>query len=93
MTTLPQIAALLKTARCPNPDCDGGTVILTEGLTEYVTADMAADAGHPDLEGTVYRQHDPEYGECPWCAERNDVLADVEAPTTTPFSLIPNAQS
>jgi hypothetical protein len=36
---------------------------------------MALDAGDPSLEGSVYRQAEPEFAQCQWCDERSALLA------------------
>ncbi len=87
MTTLPSIAALIRAARCP--ECDGSGVVQSGGGTMYVTHDMAIDAGDRSLEGQVYHHQEPDVHQCQWCAERDDILKDIEAPHATAFSLIP----
>jgi hypothetical protein len=70
---LSDLRALLETAICPQ--CDGGGVIVEgTGYTEYVSRDMAIDAGDRSLEGSVYRHKDPEVYQCEWCARRTDLL-------------------
>jgi hypothetical protein len=65
---------LLRVAQCPN--CDGsGVKLVRKGGREYVTRDMALDAGDRDLEGTVYRDIQEDYEPCQWCDERAKVLS------------------
>lgn len=89
MTTLPAIAALIRAAVCP--ECDGSGAYMTRPEhTEYVSRSMAHDAGDPRLEGAVYQTYEAECQQCSWCAERGEILKDIEDPSTTPASLIPS---
>ena len=65
--------ALLRVAKCP--ECDGsGVKCIGLHPVEYVSRDMARDAGDLTLEGSVYRQEEPEWAQCQWCAERLALL-------------------
>ncbi len=76
MTYLAELIGLLKAAHCPN--CDGSGVIYGHpGHTEYVTRNMAHDAGDLSLEGSIYRQLEPEIDQCEWCARRDALLNPV----------------
>lgn len=70
-----RLAGLLSIAECPA--CDGSGVIVGESHpTEYVSREMALDAGDPSLEGSIYRTGDAEVSQCQWCDERKQSLAD-----------------
>lgn len=65
---------LLKHAKCPN--CDGSGVIPHQiASREYVTRDMALDAGQPELEGSLYQDEQWEPEQCQWCYEKEQVLS------------------
>lgn len=67
---------LLKIAICPN--CDGsGSISYQISGREYVTADMARDAGDPSLEGSLYSHEQWEQEQCQWCAERSQIIASI----------------
>jgi hypothetical protein len=64
-----RLQELLSVAKCPN--CDGsGTVMKGYTNPEYVSHDMAVDAGDRTLEGSIYREAEPIIEQCQWCAER-----------------------
>lgn len=70
------IKNLLEMAVCPN--CDGsGAVQRQVSDRQYVTRDMALDAGDPSLEGSLYSEQ-WEVEQCQWCDEKNQVLKDIE---------------
>ncbi len=53
---------------CPNPDCgDKGWYVGETTKREYVTRDMALDAGDKTLEGIVYREAQQEQVQCEFC--------------------------
>ena len=53
---------------CPNPDCgDKGWYVGETTTREYVTRDMALDAGDKTLEGSVYREAEQEQVQCEFC--------------------------
>ncbi len=71
------MVGLLRVAKCPN--CDGcGFTVELRGHTEYVSRDMARDAGDLSLEGSVYSQPEPEQVQCQWCAERDQVIEEFD---------------
>lgn len=75
-----RLAELLAVARCPA--CDGSGVLVTGGReVEYVSRDMAVDAGDPSLEGSIYRESEPEISQCQWCHEKSALLAARAQPT------------
>ena len=53
---------------CPNCDNSGFTVVQT-GVQQFVTRDMALDAGDESLEGQVYSEDEFEQEQCQWCYE------------------------
>jgi hypothetical protein len=66
---------LLKHAICPN--CDGSGIIPYQiSGKQYVTRDMAIDAGDPTLEGSLFSDDQWEAEQCQWCYERNVVLGE-----------------
>lgn len=73
---------LLRAARCPA--CDGSGVIQHGRRVEYVSREMAVDAGDPSLEGSPYTDI-PEYiSQCQWCDERDTALAEHDFPPDQP---------
>jgi hypothetical protein len=74
------LRSLLAVAICPQ--CDGsGTIVDGIGYTEYVSRDMAIDAGDRSLEGSVYRHKEPEIYECEWCARRKAAINQPSSST------------
>jgi len=70
---LAQAIALLKVAKCPA--CDGSGVIPVQTCArQYVTREMAMDAGQPEMEGSMYCDDEWEPQECQWCDERDTLL-------------------
>lgn len=64
---------LLAVAKCPN--CDGsGTAMRQTSVRQYVTRDMAVDAGDPSMEGSLYLDDEWEPEQCQWCYERKTLL-------------------
>ena len=56
--------------KCPNSSCDGyGTICELKSERQYVTRDMASDAGDPFLEGSIYSDEEWDYSQCQWCHE------------------------
>lgn len=75
--TIKDLVALLKMAKCP--DCDGSGMIITKtGDKQYVSRDMAIDAGDRTLEGSLYQDEQFEYSQCQWCGETNAAIAAAE---------------
>lgn len=69
------LRGLLAQAKCPN--CDGSGVIPHQvSSRQYVTRDMAIDAGDPALEGSLYTDDEWEAEQCQWCYEREQVLKE-----------------
>jgi len=67
---------LLIEAKCPN--CDGSGVIVSHLTTnQYVTRDMAIDAGDKSLEGSLYSKGDCDIEPCQWCDERNKIITSL----------------
>lgn len=70
---------LLEIAACP--ECDGsGAVQVQTRQREYVTHEMAIDAGDRALEGSLYQDDEFEVRECQFCSERRALLGS-EVPT------------
>lgn len=68
------ILNLLRAAVCP--ECDGsGAKQVQTGFREYVTREMALDAGDASIEGSLYNDDTFEVEQCQWCYERSQVLA------------------
>lgn len=68
-----QLRGLLKHAICPN--CDGsGAIPHQVSRREYVSRDMALDAGDPSLEGSLCSEEQWESEQCQWCYEKNQAL-------------------
>lgn len=78
MTTNPlreieKLKELLRVAKCPA--CDGsGSIPVQTSAQEYVTRDMAMDAGDLSMEGSLYSEEKWEQQQCQWCDERKTVL-------------------
>ena len=71
-----ELADALRIAKCPN--CDGSGATIRPGYgPEYVSHEMAVDAGDLSLEGSVYREAEPIVEQCQWCAERQAALAKL----------------
>jgi DnaJ-class molecular chaperone len=50
------------------PACNGtGAVTVLVRQRQYVSRDMAHDAGFPEMEGSVYTDEDFDYEPCPDC--------------------------
>lgn len=72
-----KLAELLIHVKCPN--CDGSGVIQHECYpAQYVTREMALDAGQPELEGSQYSPSGVNIEQCQWCAEKEQILKDSE---------------
>lgn len=70
-----QLKSLLEYAKCPN--CDGsGCIPYQTSSRQYVTRDMAIDAGDPTLEGALYSDDEWEAEQCQWCYEREQILKE-----------------
>ncbi len=63
---------LLRVAKCPA--CDGGGAIPVPLGENFVSHEMAMDAGEPSMEG---QSMGIEWGaqQCQWCDERSQLLA------------------
>ncbi len=71
--TIDNLLYLLKQAKCPN--CDGsGAILRHNSVNQYVTRDMAIDAGDKSLEGSLYSKGDCDIEPCQWCDERNQLI-------------------
>lgn len=64
---------LLRVAICPECDGSGGNQVQTR-WREYVSRDMARDAGDPAWEGMIYSEDEFEVQQCQWCADRVEAL-------------------
>jgi len=72
------LVGLLRMAKCP--DCDGsGGIPRQVRSKEFITHDMAVDAGLPEAEGRLYSEESFELEQCQWCDERKQVLAKIDA--------------
>jgi hypothetical protein len=70
---------LIAVAKCP--ECDGsGTGVREVGDTEYVSREMALDAGDASMEGSIYRMPEIETFQCRWCDERKQFLTSQRPP-------------
>ncbi len=70
-----ELRALLKMAKCPN--CDGsGCIAHKVSSRQYVTRDMAIDAGDESLEGSLYSDDEWEQEQCQWCDEVKKLLEE-----------------
>lgn len=53
--------------KCPN--CDGsGAIQIQTGSRQFVTREMAIDAGDRSMEGSLYSEEKWEQEQCEWCA-------------------------
>lgn len=68
-----RLAGLLRAAKCPNCDGSGGIAVQIRGR-QYVTREMAMDAGDPSMEGSIYSDDEHEQQPCQWCEERDALL-------------------
>jgi len=69
---------LLRVAICPA--CDGsGVVPVQVSARQYVTQEMASDAGQPEMAGSLYCDDEWEPQQCEWCDVRQRVIADYES--------------
>lgn len=66
---------LLKIAQCPNCDGSGG-IPHQVSSRQYVTRDMAIDAGDESLEGSLYSGDEWELEPCRWCYERDQAIKE-----------------
>lgn len=65
---------LLRMAVCPN--CDGsGAVMRQVSCRQYVSRDMAMDAGDLSMEGALYCDDEFEPEQCQWCYERDALIS------------------
>ena len=64
---------LLRVDVCPN--CDGsGCVPVKLHDRQYVSREMAVDAGEPSMEGSLYCGEEWEQEQCQWCDERKELF-------------------
>jgi len=71
------IINLLNNAKCPN--CDGsGAILVQVREREYITREMAMDAGCPEMEGSLYSDDEWDYEQCPWCFEKDAVIKELQ---------------
>lgn len=71
---------LLRVATCPN--CDGsGAVMRQVSCRQYVSRDMAIDAGDLSMEGSIYREEEFEPEQCQWCYERDALISSQNSYT------------
>ena len=54
-------------ARCKYEYCQEGHYLYDYHPAEYVSRDMATDAGDKNLEDSLYRAEEFEWGVCPCC--------------------------
>lgn len=64
---------LLRVAICPECDGSGAKQVQTSSR-QYVTREMAMDAGDRSMEGSLYSDDAFEVQQCQWCDERKTVL-------------------
>lgn len=69
-----KIKELLSVALCPNCDGSGATVEMIQ-QAEYVTQEMANDAGQPERAGERLRDNQYAQVECEWCHCKKALLA------------------
>ncbi len=68
LAEIKRLWGLLSVAKCPN--CDGsGCIAHQVSSRQYVTRDMAIDAGDESLEGSLYSDDEWEQEQCQWCDE------------------------
>ena len=72
-----KIIDLLNTTVCPNCDGSGSLGVMIKS-PQYVTKEMASDAGDPLLEGSLYTEEEWEQQECQWCYEKNQIIAELK---------------
>ncbi|MFA7219493.1 MAG: hypothetical protein WC119_03245 [Synergistaceae bacterium] len=73
ITEIEVMKKLLSTAICPN--CDGsGAIPVQVSCREYVSHEMAMDAGCPEMEGSLYSDDEWQQVECEWCATKRQIL-------------------
>lgn len=53
--------------KCHFEGCEEGHYCYGFHPAEYVSRNMAIDAGDKGLEGSLYRQEEYEWGQCPCC--------------------------
>ena len=53
--------------KCRHEGCEEGHYCYGYHPAEYVTMDMAIDAGDRSMAGELYRQEEYEWGACPCC--------------------------
>jgi hypothetical protein len=71
------LVKLLKMAKCP--DCDGSGIVITKTRDrQYVSRDMAIDAGDRALEGALCQDEEFDYCQCQWCYEKKAIIAAAE---------------
>lgn len=66
---------LLRVAVCPECDGSGAKQVQTQSR-QYVTREMAHDAGDLSMEGSLYSDDEFETQQCRWCYERNQCLSE-----------------
>jgi hypothetical protein len=71
-----KLKGLLSVAKCPNCDGSGVTQIQTS-CRQYVTSEMAMDAGCPEMAGSLYSDDEWELQQCQWCDERKQLLTET----------------
>ena len=71
MMQLHTFVHLLSTAKCP--DCDGSGQYELRTKTNYITSEMAQDAGDPSMAGMVYSVETTTV-QCMWCWHRKELL-------------------
>jgi hypothetical protein len=64
-----EIENFLKITKCPH--CNGDGFVIYPGDKQYVTRDMAYDAGDLSLEGSFYRESEPVIEQCPYCNKQD----------------------
>ena len=63
----------------PCPECEGrGQVVDRYYPAEYVTADMASDAGDPAMAGMLYRDEEWTWTGCERCKGTGSISVAVE---------------
>ena len=73
MNDLEMALGLLKDAVCPNCDGSGATQVRVFDR-QYVSREMARDAGCPEMEGSLYSDDEWEAQPCSWCETRKQLL-------------------
>ncbi len=83
---------LLDMVKCPN--CDGsGSTLHQVSSRQYVSRDMAMDAGMPEQEGSLYSDDEWEQEQCQWCAEKNQLSEDKDSEETKHKEALDNLKS